>query len=375
MRKNGKWALACAGAIAVAVGVYAQAPTPQIPVYNFRSAEDTRKFGVKPEDFKAGVKPDYTRLRQQLVVIPVRGQVHLVGGAGSNIAAQAGDEGVLLVDTGAAEAAARVVAAYTELSPMPLRWIINTSADMDHSGGNEDVAKTGQPGNGGGGPGGGGFPGGGGGGGGGGGNNPGNAQPPAASIAAHEHVLTRMNGRPVAAWPTSAFFTPKKTLYFNGEPIEILHQPAAHSDGDVLVHFRSSDVIATGDSYSTDRFPQFDSARGGSIQGSIDALNRIIDIAVAAYNMQGGTLIVPGHGRIANEADVVEYRDGITIVRDRIRDMAAKRMTLAQVKAARPALDYERIYTIPSWTTDMFIEAVYNEFSRAAAPATRGAAR
>lgn len=372
MLKNRKWALACAGAIAVAAGVYAQAPTPQIPVYNFRSPEDTRKFGVKPEDFKAGVKPDYGRIRQQLVVIPVRGQVHLVGGAGGNIAAQAGDEGVLLVDTGAAEAAARVVAAYTELSPMPLRWIINTSADMDHSGANEDVAKTGQPGNGGGGPGGGGF-GGGGPGGGGAGNNPGNAQPPAASIAAHEQVLNRMNGRPVAAWPTSAFFTPKKTMYFNGEPIEILHQPAAHSDGDVLVHFRSSDVIATGDAYSTDRFPQFDPARGGSIQGSIDALNRIVDIAVAAYNMQGGTLIVPGHGRIANEADVVEYRDGITIVRDRIRDMAAKRMTLAQVKAARPALDYERIYTIPSWTTDMFIEAVYNEFSRAAAPATRGA--
>ncbi|MEQ1760589.1 MAG: hypothetical protein ABL986_19940, partial [Vicinamibacterales bacterium] len=204
----------------------------------------------------------------------------------------------------------------------------------------------------------------------------------AASIVAHETVLNRMNDTagtpqaiPVAAWPTSTFFTPKKTMYFNGEPIEILAQPAAHTDGDVLVYFRSSDVIATGDAYSSDRFPQFDAARGGSINGAIDSLNRIIDIAVAAYNMQGGTLIVPGHGRITNEADIVEYRDGVTIIRDRIKDMVGKKMTLAQVRAAKPALDYERIYTIPGWTGDQFIEAIYNELSRAAAPPARGTAR
>jgi glyoxylase-like metal-dependent hydrolase (beta-lactamase superfamily II) len=362
--------------------LYAQAPTPQIPVYNFRSPEDTRKSGMKPEEIKAGVKPDYSRIREQLVVVPVRGQIHLIGGAGGNIAAQVGDEGVLLVDTGVPEASARVVAAYQGLSEMPLRWIINTNADLDHTGGNEEVAKTGLPGNGGGGPGGGGGGPGFGGGGGGGGNNPANAVQ-AASVVAHEAVLNRMNtatgpsqqARPVAAWPTSAFFTPKKTMYFNGEPIEVLHQPAAHGDGDAMVYFRSSDVVASGDAYSPDRFPQFDPSQGGSIDGSIEALNRIVEIAVAAYNMQGGTLIVPGHGRIANEADVVEYRDSITIVRDRVREMATKKMTLAQVKAARPALEYERIYSIPAWTTDMFIEAVYNEFSRPTSTPTGGAAR
>lgn len=366
-----RWALLGVTAAALAAQLYAQAPTPQIPVYNFRSPEDTRKSGMKPEDIKAGVKPDFSRIREQLVVVPVRGQVHLVGGGGGNIAMQVGDEGVLLVDAGVGPAADRVVAAYKSATDMPLRWIINTSVDADHVGGNAAVAATGLPGNGGG-PGGGG-------GGGGGGNNPANAVQ-AASIVAHETVLTRMNATagtpqaiPVAAWPTSAFFTPKKTMYFNGEPIEILHLPAAHSDGDVLVHFRSSDVIAAGDAYSNDRFPQFDPGRGGSMQGSIEALNRIIDIAVAAYNMQGGTLVVPGHGRLANEADVVEYRDGMTIVRDRIREMAEKKMTLAQVKAARPVFDYERIYGHPSWTADMFVEAVYNEFSR---PATaRGATR
>ena len=380
MTRKTIWALIASGAIAtVVVQVYGQqALTPQIPVYNFRSPEDTRKFGVKPEDIKAGIRPDYTRVREQLVVVPVRGQVHLVGGAGGNIAMQVGGEGVVLVDTGVAAASARVVAAYKDMTALPLRWIINTSVDSDHTGGNEEVAKTGLPGNGGGGPG---FGGGGPGRGGGGGGNPAGNAPPAASILAHETVLNRMNGstgpdaRPVDAWPTSAFFTPKKTLYFNDEPIEILHMPGAHTDGDVIVLFRSSDVIAVGDAYSNDRFPQFDPARGGSIQGAIDALNHIIDITVPAYNMQGGTLVIPGHGRIANEADVVEYRDSMTIIRDRIKAMVDKRMTIAQVKAARPALDYQRLYggtTGALWTADMFIEAVYNDLSRAT---TRGAAR
>lgn len=375
MITKAKWALMCAGFVsAVAVQMYAQQTlSPLIPVYNFRSPEDTRKFGMQPADIKAGVKPDFSRVRDELVVVPVRGQVQLIGGAGSNIAVQVGDEGVLMVDSGVAAAAPRVIRAYQAMSSLPLRWIINTSVDSDHTGGNEPVAKTGLPGAGGGG----GF----GGGGGGGGNNPGaNAQ--AASIIAHEEVLNRMNATtgtpqpiPVAAWPTSSFFTPKKTMYFNGEPIEILHPSAAHTDGDVMVYFRSSDVIAAGDAYSNDRFPQFDPARGGTIQGSIDALNRIIDIAVAEYNMQGGTLVVPGHGRIANEADVVEYRDGITIVRDRIKEMAEKRMTLAQVKAAGVARDYERIYNIPSWSSDQFIDAVYNEFARAVAAQAPAPAR
>ncbi|MEQ1760944.1 MAG: MBL fold metallo-hydrolase, partial [Vicinamibacterales bacterium] len=143
------WALLAATA-ALAGQLYAQTPTPQIPVYNFRSPEDTRKFGMKPEDIKAGVKPDYSRVRDRLVVVPVRGEIHLIAGAGGNIAMQVGDEGVLLVDTGAAAAAERVVAAYKEKTEMPLRWIINTSVDGDHTGGNAAVAVTGQPGNGGG---------------------------------------------------------------------------------------------------------------------------------------------------------------------------------------------------------------------------------
>ena len=171
---------------------------------------------------------------------------------------------------------------------------------------------------------------------------------------------------PFAAWPTSTYFTEKKTLFFGEDPIEILAAPAAHTDGDSLVFFRHSDVIAAGDVLTPDRYPMFDASKGGTYQGVIDALNRIIDIAIPRFNQQGGTLIVPGHGRICNESDVVEYRDMATIIRDRIRRMVDAGLTLEQVKAARPTLDYDGVYGATSgpWTTEMFIDAVYRDLSR-----------
>jgi cyclase len=192
----------------------------------------------------------------------------------------------------------------------------------------------------------------------------------AAPIVAHEHVLNRMSAPtgvtspfPFAAWPNSTFAGRKKTLSLNGEGIELLFQPAAHSDGDSLVYFRGSDVVAAGDVFSTTGYPAIDRARGGSINGVIDALNRIIDITIPRFNQQGGTRVIPGHGRIANESDVVEYRDMVTIVRDRIQLMAANGMTLEQVRAARPTLDYDGLYGAADgpWTTDMFIEAIYRD--------------
>jgi cyclase len=144
----------------------------------------------------------------------------------------------------------------------------------------------------------------------------------------------------------------------------MLHAPAAHTDGDVMVWFRRSDVVATGDVYSTVTYPQVNLKRGGSVQGLLDALNRVLDIAVPEFNNQGGTLIVPGHGRICNESDVAEYRDMITIVRDRIQAMVEKGMTLAQVTAAGPAKDYDPLYSTPAWTTDMFVETVYTDLTR-----------
>jgi glyoxylase-like metal-dependent hydrolase (beta-lactamase superfamily II) len=174
---------------------------------------------------------------------------------------------------------------------------------------------------------------------------------------------------PLAFWPTVTFFTAKRTLYFNDEPIELLWQPAAHSDGDLLVFFRRSDVVVAGEVFNVDTFPVIDVARGGSIQGEIDALNRIIDITVPRLNQMDGTRVIPGHGRICNEAEVVEYRDMVTIVRDRVKALRDKGQTLEQTLAARPAYEYEPLYGSDRgpWTTRMFVEAVYRSLPPAAA--------
>ena len=288
-------------------------------------------------------------------VIPVRGPVHLVAGSGANITVQVDPDGLLLVDTSAAAMSAKVLAAIRTISDKPIRQIINTSADEHHTSGNENLSNAGRNVNAGIG--------------GRGGREP--ARLEGAPVIAHELVLHRMSGlkgeaarEPFGVWPHDTFFTSRKQIYFADEVVEMLHMPAAHTDGDVIVWFRKSDVISTGDVFSTVTYPMIDLARGGTVQGTLDALNRILDITFPAFNNQGGTLVVPGHGRICNESDVAEYRDMTTIIRDRILAMIDKRMTLAQIKAAGPSKDYDGVYSTPAWTGDMFVEAIYTDLTR-----------
>jgi glyoxylase-like metal-dependent hydrolase (beta-lactamase superfamily II) len=189
-----------------------------------------------------------------------------------------------------------------------------------------------------------------------------------AFIVAHENTLTAMSqpaggaaAVPFGAWPTNTFFQEQKDMYFNGEGVQLVHVPKAHSSGDILVFFRSSDVIAAGELFSTTTYPVIDRAAGGTVNGVIEGLNRIIDLAISEMYTEGGTRVVPGRGRICDEFDVVEYRDMVTIVRDRVRAMRKKGMGLDQVKAARPTLDWDTRYGTPTgrWTTAMFVEAVY----------------
>jgi glyoxylase-like metal-dependent hydrolase (beta-lactamase superfamily II) len=250
----------------------------------------------------------------------------------------------------------QVLAAIRKISDKPIRHIINTSADERHTSGNESLSNAGRNVNAGTG--------------GGGGREP--ARLDGAPIIAHENVLHRMSGLrgeparvPFGVWPHATFFTSMKQIYFGGEVVEMLHAPAAHTDGDVMVWFRRSDVVAAGDVLSTVSYPTIDLKRGGSTQGLLDALNRILDIAVPEFNNQGGTLVVPGHGRICNESDVAEYRDMTTIIRDRIQGMVEKGLTLAQVQAAGPSRDYDGLYSTPSWTGEMFVEAIYTDLRRA----------
>jgi cyclase len=149
--------------------------------------------------------------------------------------------------------------------------------------------------------------------------------------------------------------------------------PNAHTDGDILVFFRRSDVLATGDLFITTGYPYIDRASGGNINGYIQGLNKIIDITVPSNVNEGGTMVIPGLGRLTDEMDVVEYRDAITIIRDRIQAMVKKGMTLEQVRAAEPTLDFDPRYGATSgfWTTAQFVEAVYRDLSGTASPTAR----
>jgi glyoxylase-like metal-dependent hydrolase (beta-lactamase superfamily II) len=289
-------------------------------------------------------------------LLPVQGSVFLIAtGKGSNIAAQIDDQGVILVDSGRQDVSDQVLAQIRELTDRPIRAIINTTTDMDHIGGNERLARTGTPLYAG---------------------SLGSTNAPQAQIFAHEKALRQISaptGRPSAVpsalWPSDTFVGEKEKIFFNHEPIELQHAPG-HTAGDVIVWFRRSDVIATGDAYTTTSYPQFDGSKGGTMQGVLDVLNHVIDVAVAEFNQQGGTRIIPGHGRVSNQSDVVEYRDMATIVRDRVREAMNGGKSLEQIKALKVTLEYDGQYSNPGYTGEMFVEAIYNDLKRAA-PAGR----
>ena len=283
----------------------------------------------------------------KIEVLPVRGNVYMLVGPIGNSAVQIGDDGVLVVDTQFAELSDKILAAIRTLSSKPLRYVVNTHAHPDHTGGNEPIARAGITITG--------------------GNVSGTISDAAegAAVLAHENVLLSMTQldppAPSGALPTDTYFVDQKDLYFNGEAVLLMYQPAAHTNGDTAVYFRGSDVIAAGDVFVTTTYPYIDEAAGGNIEGIIAALNRIIKIAVPADKAEGGTLIVPGHGRLCDEADVVHYRDMLTIIRDRIAAMVKQGMTLAQVQAAQPTRDYDGRYGATSgfWTTEQFVAAAY----------------
>jgi glyoxylase-like metal-dependent hydrolase (beta-lactamase superfamily II) len=285
-----------------------------------------------------GSSPSPGAADAELHMWPVQGNVFMLVGPGGNMAVQVGRDGVLLVDTMVEALAPRIAAEIKKLTPLPIRFIIDTSIDADHLGGNAALAAMGAT---------------------------GSTQVPGggATVIAHENVLNRLappakrgeTPPPLRGLPNSEYYQPTKDFYFNGEPVIVIHVPNAHTDGDSLVFFRRSDVISAGDILTPDRYPVIDRQQGGSVHGFIAALNQLLQLAVPERLQDGGTRVIPGHGRLSNEADVVEYRDMVTIVRDRIDDMIKRGMTLDQVKAARPTLDYDARYG----SGERFVEAVH----------------
>ena len=302
-----------------------------------------------------------------LEVLQLRPNFYMIASAVSNVGVQIGADGVVVVNAGPQDKSGELLSAIQKLSTAPIRYVINTSADADLVGGNRTLSKAGLRlgaltvrGN---------------------GRPPG--QDDAAFIMAHENVLNRVRGLtpaiPAEAWPSETFDDARKALSFNGEGIEILHLPA-HTDGDAVVFFRRSDVVVAGHIIDATRFPVIDVARGGSIQGEIAALNRLIQLAIPAGPylgiptgaietstavLPGGTEVLTGRGRVYRQIDVVNYRDMVVIITDTIRHMIDQKMTLEQIKAAAPAKGWESEFGATSgpWTTNDFVEAIYKSLT------------
>jgi cyclase len=298
---------------------------------------------------------------KDLEILKVQGSVYMIANAGGNVVVQVGDEGVLVVDTGLEANVDKTLAAIKSLArDKPIRYVINTHVHADHTGGNAKIKAAGQA------------------------IISGNVsldvggdRATGAILIAHENVLNRMSAptgsqapMPSSAWPTDTFFTDEDDIFFNNEAVQLFFQPSAHTDGDIMAFFRASDVVVTGDLFLTTSYPIIDLSRGGSINGIIAGLNHIIDITVPRDKQEGGTMVISGHGRIGDEADVVEYRDMVTIIRDRVQKMIKDGMTLEAVKAAKPTRDYDGRYgaTTGFWTTEMFVEAVYQSLSQPKRP-------
>ena len=296
-----------------------------------------------------------------LALVQLRPNFYVIAGAGGNIVMQTGPEGVILVDSGTTANADKVLATIRRVTDLPIRYIISTSMDPDHVGGNDKLARAGLS------------------------ILPGAVVAGAglsddlvsnsgrASVLAHENVLARMTAAtapaiPFGLFPTKTFAFHQYSMYLNGEGIQVIHMPAAHTDGDTIVFFRRGDVIATGDIIDTTRWPVIDVKRGGTVQGWIDALNRLMDMSILNVPLQWQaerTLLVPGHGFVYDKLDLLEYRDAVTVVRDRVQALLDEGKTLAQVKAANPTLGYRSQYGTDTgpWTTDMLVETIYNELA------------
>jgi glyoxylase-like metal-dependent hydrolase (beta-lactamase superfamily II) len=292
----------------------------------------------------------------EIHILPIRNNVYMLVGDGGNIVVQTGDDGPFVVNTGAGQLTAKVLAAIRSLSPKPIRMIANTSFHPWQTGGNAVLKNAG--------------------------SNPSvvgtflSLQAPGAgataSILAHENVTARMNGSmgnpptPPDSWPIDTFLADRLRRFHNGDSIEMFHMPNASTDGDSIVHFRRADVIVAGDILDTTRYPVIDLASGGSVQGLIKALNAVLDRTVFEHSGEGGTYVVPGRGYLCDEHEVVEYRDMVAIIRDRVNALIRRGASLAEVKAARVTADYDTRYGANTgpWTTEMFVEAVYNSLKQ-----------
>ena len=311
------------------------------------------KQGGAPAPGPAATRtPNPAWANAEVHTLKVQGNVYMIVGPGGNTTVQIGDSGALVVDTQYEEVSDKIVAEIRKLTNKPIRYVVNTSADMDHTDGNAKISRAGAPVIG--------------------GNLGAVAFDNGATIVAHENVLRAMSEAAEGKadtnadkLPTTTFFQGQKEIFFNEEPVIVMFEPAAHTNGDSMVFFRRSDVIATGDIFNMDSYPVINVEKGGNIQGVIKALNVVLDITIPKHEQEGGTYVIPGHGRLTDEHDVLEYRDMVTIVRDRVQNLIKQGKTLAQVKEAKPTFEYDGRWAAASGpgSTVGFVEAVFKSLT------------
>jgi glyoxylase-like metal-dependent hydrolase (beta-lactamase superfamily II) len=259
---------------------------------------------------------------------------YMLTGAGGNIGVSVGEDNTFIIDDQFAPLTPRIEAAVAKLTSKPIRFVVNTHWHFDHTGGNENFGKAG------------------------------------AVIVAHENVRKRMSTEqlieflgmkfkmePRVALPALTF-TRDLTFHQNGDEIHIFHVANAHTDGDAIVHFRTSDVIHMGDVFFNGLYPFIDTSSGGTIDGVVAAADRVLGIASDA------TRIIPGHGPLAGKADLKAYRDMLVTVATRVREGVQAKRSLEEVIAAKPTADFDARFGKGFLTPERFIEMVYKGMAR-----------
>ncbi len=307
----------------------------------------------------------------EVQVLQVRPDIYMLTVAGINIAVQTGPDGTIVVGSGPKQSGAAVLEKIKQITRTPIRYVINTSANMDLIGGNGPLVASGRsiipqpdlPFN----------------------NNQGGFTDARvgvyAAVVAHENTLTHQieqGGFDPWELPSETFGRPNYQFYMNGQAITVIHQPSAHSDGDCVVRFEGSDVVVTGAVFDMTRFPVIDTARGGTAVGELNAVNDLLNnhvfTSTPIVRNDIGTLVIPVRGPLSNQADVLTYRDMIATVQKRMRHLIGEGKDLKQILAAEPTQGYDtRFGAAGEHASREFVEALYRTMASNKKSARRSA--